>query len=65
MRGLQGHEVVRELRTLDPDARVVLMSGFSEKQAMNDFSTARPGGFLGKPFRADGLLDVVIKSTAP
>ncbi len=55
MPGLSGDEVCRELRALRSDAKVVLMSGYSEQEATQHFAERSLAGFLAKPFRLETL----------
>jgi two-component system cell cycle sensor histidine kinase/response regulator CckA len=48
---LNGEETFREMRRLDPNARVVLMSGYNEQEATNRFAGKGLAGFLQKPFQ--------------
>lgn len=62
--GMGGVEAARRIRSIDPDARLLVCSGYS-----NDPLFAEPGayGFQGtiqKPFRLADLLDSVAKSIA-
>ena len=52
---LDGESAFRELRRLDPDVRVVLMSGFNEQDAINRFTGKGLAGFVQKPFKPDLL----------
>jgi len=54
---LSGEEVYREMRRLDPDARVVLISGYNEQEATNRFAGKGLAGFLQKPFQLAALRD--------
>jgi PAS domain S-box-containing protein len=56
---LDGVSAFREIRRLDPTAKVVLMSGFSADEATAGLSGMGLNGFLRKPFRAQELLSVV------
>ncbi len=49
-------QVFRSIRELDPEARVILMSGYLEKEVLEGFGTAGLSGFLQKPFRPEDLL---------
>lgn len=51
---LGGEETLRELRQLDPAARVILSSGYAADEARNRFNGA--AGFLQKPYRPSDLL---------
>lgn len=55
MPGMGGEEVFRELRAMDPDVRVLLMSGYGEKEALSRFVGAGVAGFVQKPFCPDDL----------
>jgi PAS domain S-box-containing protein len=52
---MDGEETFRELRNLNPNARVVLMSGFNEQEAGARFVGKGLAGFLQKPFTPDEL----------
>ena len=55
MPGLSGEVVFRELRRLRPDARVLLMSGFSEENATDRLCGAAASAFIQKPFKLEDL----------
>ncbi|HEY1108020.1 MAG TPA: transporter substrate-binding domain-containing protein [Opitutaceae bacterium] len=52
---LDGHQAFAELRRLRADVRVVLMSGFSEEEAISQFTGKGLAGFLQKPFQHEDL----------
>ena len=52
-------EVMRELRSIKPDVRIILMSGYERSRALQ--LEQPPTGFLQKPFRSEDLLDAVAK----
>ncbi len=52
---LDGEETFRRLRALQPDVRVVLMSGFNKVDAMNRFVGKGLAGFVQKPFEVATL----------
>jgi two-component system cell cycle sensor histidine kinase/response regulator CckA len=52
---MDGEETFRELRRLDPDAYVLLMSGFNEQEAVGRFVGKGLAGFIQKPFTPDQL----------
>ncbi len=56
---LSGEETVRELRAIDPTARIVLTSGYTEQDAVDRFAGAQLSGFLRKPFTPEELLSIV------
>jgi PAS domain S-box-containing protein len=55
---LSGTEALQEMLTLEPGLRVVLVSGYAEKDVGPEVRE-RLTGFLGKPFRAEQLLRAV------
>jgi len=56
MPGMTGANAFTEIRRLSPTARVMVMSGFSEKDASAMFAgDTVPNGFLPKPFDFDAL----------
>lgn len=48
---LDGMEVLRLLRRLQPDVRVLLMSGYSDQEIATRFGGDHVPGFIQKPFR--------------
>lgn len=52
---MDGEEAFRRIRALKPDARVLLMSGFNEQEAIQRFLGRGLAGFLQKPFTAELL----------
>ena len=59
MPNLDGEGAFREIRRIDPQATVILMSGYSLKRAGEGLSTEGLAGFLHKPFRPDDLIRLV------
>jgi CheY-like chemotaxis protein len=55
---LDGAETFRELRLLDPEARVVVASGFSEHEVTPQFEKGL-AGFIHKPFTMKGLREAL------
>ncbi len=53
MPNMNGEEAFREIRKIRGDARVLLVSGYSEQEATTRFSGKGLAGFLQKPFKAD------------
>jgi DNA-binding NtrC family response regulator len=56
---LSGDEVYREMRRISPDIKVVLSSGYSERDVISKFAGKKIMGFLQKPFKADELLSKI------
>ena len=59
MPDLDGRETLAELRRHAPHLKVVLMSGYNEQEATQQFGGRVLTGFLQKPFRAEQLARVV------
>ena len=56
---LGGEETFRELRGLQSDVRVILMSGYTEQEVTNRFAGKGLAGFLQKPFTPIDLFNLV------
>ncbi len=54
---MDGEEAFREIRKIRADTRVLLMSGFSEQDAINRFTGKGLAGFIQKPFKIAALRD--------
>ena len=54
---MDGAEAFLAMRELQPNLRVLLMSGFAEQQALARFAGLGLTGFLQKPFKPDHLRD--------
>ena len=52
---LSGDRVFREIRSIRPDACVILMSGYSDERATGGLAEAGLAGFLRKPFSVADL----------
>jgi CheY-like chemotaxis protein len=52
---MSGAETFAELRQLNPSVKVVLMSGFTEQDAVGRFRSNELAGFVSKPFTPDEL----------
>jgi FixJ family two-component response regulator len=59
MPDISGDQVFDEILRLDPSARVVLVSGFSEERAAASFPERGVAGFLKKPFLPESLIERV------
>jgi two-component system cell cycle sensor histidine kinase/response regulator CckA len=54
---MDGEEAFRELRRVNPNVRVLLMSGYNEQDAIARFVGKGLAGFIQKPFNLDELQD--------
>jgi len=59
MPGMGGKETFRLLKAENPDVRVIMSSGFSESDAMNEISELGLAGFIQKPYQWSRLIDVL------
>jgi CheY-like chemotaxis protein len=56
---LNGEEALREIRQIEPQAKVVLMSGYSEEEVSQRFVNQGPLEFLQKPFNLKEVLNLL------
>lgn len=56
---MDGEQAFTELRRLQPDVRVVLMSGFNQQEAVARFTGKGLASFLQKPFSMEVLTEVL------
>jgi PAS domain S-box-containing protein len=54
---LDGEEVFRRLKAIDPSVRVIMMSGYNEQNVTQLFVGKGLAGFIQKPFRAADLYE--------
>jgi two-component system chemotaxis response regulator CheY len=59
MEDMSGLEVLRQLRTLQSDARVIVISADVQRSTAQIVADSGALGFLGKPVSAEGLLEAV------
>jgi CheY-like chemotaxis protein len=59
MPDLRGDELLRRILTLNPDARVILASGYSERGSYGHLLQKGKVEFIGKPFSIETLLGMV------
>jgi CheY-like chemotaxis protein len=57
-----GEGALREIRSIRPDARVILMSGYDDEQTMRRLVDAGSSGFLRKPFSVADLRSMMGKA---
>jgi PAS domain S-box-containing protein len=56
MPGMSGEEALPELRRIRPAAKVVVSSGYSESEALDQFQGQRISGFIQKPYTVPDLV---------
>jgi PAS domain S-box-containing protein len=57
-----GEDVLAEMRRIDPEIRVVLMSGYTEQRVKEKFGEEALVDFLQKPFRSEELVRTLRKA---
>jgi CheY-like chemotaxis protein len=55
MPGMDGVTVLKELRQICPDVKVLLASGFSQQEVSNRFKGLGLNGFIPKPYTLKNL----------
>ncbi|MBE2201449.1 MAG: PAS domain S-box protein [Anaerolinea sp.] len=65
MPGMNGEETFQQLRQINPQARVVLSSGYNQVEAMRHFAGKGLAAFLQKPFNSDVLINMVQQHLQP
>ena len=63
MPGLDGIELYNRLKSLNPDVKFVLMSGYNEREATFPLVGKSIAGFLQKPFEFERLVELLKKIT--
>ena len=64
MPGLSGVDTFTALRELDPAAKIILSSGYSEAESLEKLENSKPTGFLPKPYRLQTILHLVAEHLA-
>ncbi len=59
MPGMGGYQALERLKTMDPDIRVVIASGYSPDGLLKASTESGAVGFVGKPFNRTDLLSTV------
>jgi two-component system chemotaxis response regulator CheY len=57
---LGGVDAVREIRALDPAARIVMCSAMGQQAIVNDALAAGASGFITKPFTPSRVLEALL-----
>ena len=59
MPGIDGYFLLKEIKAKNPDARVVLMSGYSNDFSIHEAIELGADEFIVKPFRQNDILQVL------
>ena len=62
MPGMDGAETLHELRSIDPDVRVLLSSGYSEDNTIAQLTGSGETAFLQKPYTIEDLTHAIQKA---
>ncbi|MFT7619777.1 MAG: PAS domain S-box-containing protein [Planctomycetota bacterium] len=60
---MDGAQVFDEMKELDPEAKIILVSGYCEQDATANFGDRGLAGFLQKPFRMVDLRAALVQAT--
>jgi CheY-like chemotaxis protein len=63
--GMNGADVVRELRLIRPDIPAVMTSGYSFEEAAGTMAGLESVGYLQKPFKLDSLASALSQALDP
>jgi CheY-like chemotaxis protein len=61
MPGMEGLELVKQIRRLYPQIRILVLTGYPRSADIGDFLAEGVDDFLPKPFRANDLVAVIRK----
>ena len=56
---MDGGETFRALRSIRPDVRIILSSGYDQQDTVRHLAGPGPAGFIQKPYRSSELVPVV------
>lgn len=65
MPGISGHEVLRQLREINPSVKVLIASGLAEDEEIRHLASGGSAGFIQKPYTAVELSSRLKKLLAP
>jgi PAS domain S-box-containing protein len=57
--GVSGQEVLKELRRIEPNVRVILTTAYSEEAALSTTAGQEPWRFIRKPYRLAELMELL------
>lgn len=56
---MSGREVVDALQAIDPGVKIIITSGYTEKDVVQKLGVVKVSGFIQKPYRLKSLLNIV------
>ncbi len=59
---MDGANLIRSIRSIQPNVKIVAMSGLMDKEKLMKLAGVEAGGFITKPFTGETLLQVVHRS---
>jgi excisionase family DNA binding protein len=62
MPGMDGLELIREVKSLKPDLPIIIITGFSSEKSAIDAVNLRVAGYLTKPLRAADVLQAAARA---
>ena len=61
MDGMDGYDAFFQIKDADPDAKIILMTGFQKKERFYEAEKRGLFGFIEKPFTGKQLLDYLLE----
>ena len=65
MPGMGGHECLRRIISEDPQARVIVTSGYTDERSREKAINLGASAFLSKPFRINQITETIREFTGP
>ncbi len=65
MPDMDGKEALQKLLTMDPEAKIVMCSSIGQQALITESIKIGAMGFIVKPFKPDGILDLIRKISGP
>ncbi|MDH3345961.1 MAG: response regulator, partial [Kiritimatiellaceae bacterium] len=62
---MNGKDAFLEMKKIDPDCKVIIASGFSKSENLDELRDAGLAGFILKPFRSVALSQLIAEQLAP
>jgi len=62
MKGMDGLETLRQIREVDPDAKVIMVTALDEQEKIEEAYRCGAMGYITKPLVLDHLEDTVMKN---